>query len=310
MNIKMVPIAAVLLALGSTAALADSPIHEGRALNPDASVSIANVAGSVTVVGWDENRIEISGTLGEGARPLLVEGDAGKLKVKVEALKTGGWFSRSSMRPTVLDVRLPRGVRLDVDVISADTAVSGLDGGSLEVDSVSGKVEADVAVSKLDVESVSGAVQVRGSAELMEIETVSGDVDVLANASREVNLETISGDQRYEGGPVARLEAESVSGSLRLTTSLADAASVEIGSTSGDVTLSLPASASAELHAKTFSGDIRSFTGAVERARHGLGSSLTATLGGGSGRVRVETMSGDIRIKAGSPAGSVSNEPL
>lgn len=297
--IKTIPLA-LLLAGGAGLALADTPIRVAQSLDADASVHIANVSGEVNVSAWDENRIEITGSLGDGARPLIVKGDARDLTIRVEAAEKGGWFNwgaDSRMKPTRLDVRVPRGVTLDIDVVSANTRLAGLSGGKIDIDSVSGRVSAEATTPALSVDSVSGNVEFRGSATSIDIETVSGDIAVPAAGNARTSLETVSGNVRYVGGATPAIEASSVSGDLAIVTDVAKGARISIETMSGDVTLELPAEVSTELQAKTFSGDIDSVFGQPREAGHGPGSSLAATLGKGDGSVRVETFSGDIRIR-------------
>jgi hypothetical protein len=293
---------AVMLALGSTTALAATPINQTRPLNADAKVHISNVTGEVNVHGWDQNQVEITGSLGEGAKPLIVEGDAHDLRIKVEAEKSGSWLNwggDSHMQPTVLNVRLPRGVTLDVDVVSADTDVADLAGGKIDVDSVSGRVKVAAKSPSVEIDSVSGNVELAGSADSVDIDTVSGDIVVPASASSRAKLETVSGDVRFGGGPFHKLEASTVSGDLAIHGGVTSDGDVHIETMSGDVELGLPADTAADLDASSFSGDIDSAFGKVEEPEHGPGSKLHTTLGAGGGKLSVETFSGDIRIRSG-----------
>ena len=72
----MSPLMIVLLLAGSSTALAGTPINESRDADATARIDISNVRGSVTVSAWDQNRIEISGTLGKGGKGLRIDGRA------------------------------------------------------------------------------------------------------------------------------------------------------------------------------------------------------------------------------------------
>ena len=298
--IKTLPLA-LLLAGSSGIALADTPIRVTQALDANASVHLANVSGEINVSGWDEERIEITGSLGDGAKPLIIEGDEHDLRIRVEAAEKGGWLhwgSESHMKPTRLDVRLPRGVALDIDVVSANAQLTNLEGGKITIDSVSGRVSTEAHASALSVDSVSGNVAFRGTAATIDIETVSGDIAVPAAGNARTTLETVSGNVRYAGDATPAIEASSVSGDLTIATDVAPDGRLSIETMSGDVTLELASDVSVTLRAKTFSGDITSAFGQSREAEHGPGSSLETTLGNGDGSVRVETFSGDVRIRA------------
>jgi DUF4097 and DUF4098 domain-containing protein YvlB len=129
------------------------------------------------------------------------------------------------------------------------------------------------------------------------VEAVSGDV-TLSGAHGEVRVSTVSGDLTLESGDVSRGQFESVSGELRLDLALADEGRLSCDSMSGDVEIRLPASQEAAFSAQSYSGSIRSEFGEVARASRGPGSSLEAQIGANGARVRVETFSGDIAIRA------------
>ena len=67
--------AILMLALPGIAA-AGSPISENRNVNADARIDVSNIKGQVTVSGWDKPQVSITGTLGDGARSLSIEGGA------------------------------------------------------------------------------------------------------------------------------------------------------------------------------------------------------------------------------------------
>src|SRR5690606_23080862 len=100
--------------------------------------------GSVAVSGWDRDEIAITGTLGDGARPLKIEGGGSDLRIKVEGGgDKEGWFSwgaDSRMGPSDLEVKVPKSAALKIGVVSANVTLSGVDGASLDVESVSGKL--------------------------------------------------------------------------------------------------------------------------------------------------------------------------
>ncbi len=62
-------------------ALADTPIRLQQAADPGVHVSIHNVKGTVSVIGWDRAEVQLSGQLGEGARPLAMSGDRHQLAI-------------------------------------------------------------------------------------------------------------------------------------------------------------------------------------------------------------------------------------
>lgn len=290
---------ALLLCAGQ--AVADTPIDQTRKLDADAHVSIDNVKGEVTINAWDRNQIRITGTLGDGARPLQITGDSHDLSIKVQGPAHSGWFSWGNdtrMGPTELNVQVPRRVTVRVNTVSADVDAAGLHGGDIDIDTVSGRVHVNADSPQVSIHSVSGNVQLDGHAQHARLETVSGDV-LASRVSREAKVQTVSGDATISGGPFRSASLSTVSGDLQLRGGPDGDGDIDIDSMSGDVRLDLPADTTAQLHASTFSGSLRSDMGKVIHSEHGPGSKLETQIGNGDARIKIQTFSGDLRIRHG-----------
>jgi len=290
--------AMLLLAVAGPAA-AGTPINETRNVNADARVDVSNIKGQVTVSGWDKSEVEISGTLGEGAKKLSVEGSGSHLTIKVEPPDKQGWFSwgaDSRMSDSVLDLKVPRNAEMKIEVVSADVALSGVAGRALNVNSVSGKLRLDSDAKEVELDSVSGNIDLSGKAERGHLETVSGNIRA-RGLGGQLKFNTVSGDIDAENGDYAEINAGTVSGDINLRGKPTKDARVDVETMSGDVHLYLPADTSTRLRATTFSGSIRSDFGKVKEEDHGPGSSLEATLGSGDARVSLQTFSGDVEIR-------------
>lgn len=280
-------------------ALADTPIQLRHDATPTARISIGNIAGSVNVTAWDRNEVQVSGRLGDGAKPLVITGSNSNLEIKVEPQGGSGrfnWGGDSKMAPTTLELHVPKAASLDVDVISAPLVIDGLDGGSIQVNTVSGKARINARTPSLKVDSVSGGIEQAGRADRAELQTVSGDILAPALVGN-AELQTISGRIQVTGGPWQKLSLSTVSGDVLVNGGPAANGNVRIDSMSGDVQLQLPANTSASLHASSFSGDLRSDFGTPKQPEHGPGSSLDARLGDGAGKINIETFSGDLRVR-------------
>lgn len=288
-----------LLALLPTLAWAGTPLDLTHSATATTHVSISNIKGSVSVTAWDRNEVHVTGELGDGAQPLAITGSDNNLSIKVQAKGKSGFFSWGSdnaMGPSTLNVQVPRGAALEVNVVSAPLSIDGLEGGTVEVNSVSSRVRINARTPSLNVDSVSGSVEQAGHADRAHLQTVSGDI--LAPAlGDQAKLETVSGEVQARGGPWHTLTVSTVSGDVTLTGNLTDRGSISVDSMSGDVQLALPADVSGTIHASSFSGNLHSDFGAAQKNEHGPGSELNATAGSGSGRISIESFSGDVRIR-------------
>ena len=112
-----------LLACVAAPAFAATPINETRPLAARGRVDISNVKGRIEVRTWDKPEVAITGSLGEGAERLQVEGDRHNLEVKVRYPRN----SRNAEATTlILDV--PQRANVDIDGVAVTIDVSGLAG--------------------------------------------------------------------------------------------------------------------------------------------------------------------------------------
>jgi hypothetical protein len=267
----------------------------------DATVDVRNVRGSVVVGAGEPGQAQLTGELGAGSK-LVIAGDAQRLDLRVESPdQDHGWFSkRGPKSDSNLVLKVPAGVSLRLELVSADGRVSGIDGKSLNVECVSGKVTLESGAPQVEVECVSGDVIYHATradaASRSHLQTVSGDIEATGVGGR-VKLETVSGHARADGREVQEFEAGSVSGNVELAAALGAHGRARAETMSGDIRLLLPADASAHFEAETFSGSIHTDFGAVKKPEYGPGSSLDVHTGSGDAQVSTETFSGNIEIR-------------
>ncbi len=289
----------LLLCLCMGQAFAATPIQLHHATSSAPHISISNIAGTVNVVGWDRDLVEVTGMLGAGSEPLHITGSNTDLAIKVAAQGSSGWFNWGGdrrMAPTQLEVRVPRAAALTINAVSAALVIDGTDGGNLDIHTISGRARLNVRTPRLKANSVSGGIELAGHADQAELQTVSGDI--LAPAlGQSATLQTVSGQIQASGGPWRQLTLSTVSGDAQVRGGMAVNGKLAIDSMSGDVQLLLPATVTGTLHASTFSGNLRSDFGSPQDAGHGPGSKLDVRLGDGHATLSIETFSGDLRVR-------------
>ena len=141
--------------------LADTPLDLTRPAAPGTHVDVTNVKGEVTITAWDRNEVHVSGQLGNGAEPLTIEGSENNLAIKVQAQGHSGWLNwggDKAMSSSTLDINVPRGASVTVNVVSAPLSIDGINGGDIAVNSVSGRVRINAQTPMLNVISVSGNI--------------------------------------------------------------------------------------------------------------------------------------------------------
>ena len=182
---------------------------------------------------------------------------------------------------------------LVVDAHSAPVTVSGTKG-ALVLDVGAGPVRVSGAEGTLSVDTGSGEVQVAGfSGDELSIDTGSGGVVGTDLRATEIRIDTGSGDIELTSvtSPVLTLETGSGQIAAELSGPLRELA-VETGS--GDISVRAPASLAAEIEIETASGGIETDF-PLQVTRHSR-DHVVGRIGEGTGRVAIETGSGDVRL--------------
>jgi DUF4097 and DUF4098 domain-containing protein YvlB len=190
MNKAIVPTLLILLA--ATGAWADRSFERTLKADPDVMVTIEMIAGSIDVIGWDRDEVEITGTLGDDIEGLDIDASGGEIDIEVELVDHDNLRDAEAE----LTIRMPRGGGFEAEAISAGIDVESIEG-PVSIEVVGGSIEIDAPLRELSIESVSGKVRFSGRVPVddVEIESVSGTVrmDADLTSSADVSLETVSG---------------------------------------------------------------------------------------------------------------------
>lgn len=279
----------LLLAIASVAAEVDQSIDASA----DGYVEISNTDGSIEVYGWSENRVRVTGELGDNVEELVLERDGDRVVVRVEV-------PRNAHRGISSDivVRVPEGSSIGVSGVSADIDVEDVEG-EQALHNVSGDITTRAGGSDLELASVSGDIEVEGRGEAIDIraETVSGDL-TLTRTAGELRAEAVSGDVIIDEASYERIDIESVNGDLVFNGQLVSGGRMAMETVNGDVDIEFVGDVDAEFHIETFNGDIDSCFGPEPRrtSRYAPGLELHFVQGDGAGRVDISTLNGDIDV--------------
>ncbi|MEM7357284.1 MAG: DUF4097 family beta strand repeat-containing protein, partial [Acidobacteriota bacterium] len=164
-NPRIAPTCILAMLLAPVVSLADSEIERRVPARPDGLVTISNISGSVTVSGWDRNEVEVTGFLGRGVEEVEIDSSGNVTEIEVELMRRSGHGWGGDAR---LEIRVPEGSDLDIEVVSAEVEIDGVSG-ELTVESVSGSIEIEGDAKALDLEAVSGSIEVEASVEQLEV---------------------------------------------------------------------------------------------------------------------------------------------
>jgi hypothetical protein len=286
--------ALAMILLASPMARAQQAVLEGHAAAPTASVRLVAAVGSVRVIGWAHDSVELAGTVPAGSRVEFAspDGAARGMKMYVEIP------DHRMASDGRLVLRVPKGARVWLKTGSADIDVTGVVGG-LDLNVVGGSITVHGNPRELRAESMDGNVLVDGTPEWLRAKTATGDI-TMTGGGQDLGASTISGTIRSRGGPVERMKLESTTGAINFANDPARAGTIEIETHSGPVEVQLPRKGDMELDLATITGAIENDWSRTRPAsgREGRGMTLATSAGMGSGRLNVRSFKGTIRIRA------------
>jgi len=228
-----------------------------------------------------------------------------RVKVKGSGSGTEAWAN--------LRILVPAGKHLDVSLGVGELSASRTSA-DLRLDAASAHISATGTKGNLTIDAGSGGVEVRdATGDDISLETGSGGVTATGITGKRCKLDTGSGGLTGDGIDCDEISMDVGSGSIGVRDAKANRVKLDAGSGgirfalrnspkyldvnagSGGVTISLPAIVNAEIDIETGSGSIESdFPVEVNRMeRH----HLRGKVGDGSGRFRIESGSGSVRLR-------------
>lgn len=281
---------ALLLVAGS--ALADQTFDEKRQVDHDADVVIENLAGTITVVGWDKNEVQVKGRLDKKAKELEIKGGGDELFIKVRYPRR----VKGNIKGTNMEIRVPEGCSLTLEGVSSDVDVSKFHG-DIAINTVSGEIRIEGETREIEVASVSGQVWIDSKTSSISASIVSGDIEILGD-TKALEIELVSGQADVKVRELDQFSFNAVSGELDLTAEPTKNASWDLDCHSGELKLYLPGSLDADFDIELFSGDVHNDFGpkAERTSKYGPGKELRFTAGNGSASIDISTFSADVKL--------------
>lgn len=284
---------AIVLGLALAAGAAAEDVNRTLDAAADGHVHISNISGSVTVVGWSRDQVEVTGKIGPKVEELIFERNGDKITIKVKVPRKSGRGVESD-----LHVRVPERSSLDVGTVSADIDVTGVRG-EQKLEAVSGDIETESHAADVTAGTVSGDVVIRGKGKDAETHSasVSGDVGLYELAG-EVFAESVSGDLIIEDGSFDRASFNVVNGDIVFRSELRKGGKLKAETVNGEVDLRFVGTVSGQFDIDTFNGGIDNCFGpkAQRTSKYAPGMELSFSEGDGDARVTVSTVNGDISI--------------
>lgn len=246
-------------------------------------VTVTCPQGSVIVTASDRNEIKVRARTDNGAIRFTSNGTRATLEPASGRGCNDGRF----------EITVPVGTRVSARSWSGSVSVKGVHG-DLETRTQSADVDIRDA-GRIDVESLSGDVTINGVNGESMIHTVSGDIE-LAGARGDVEIETVSGDIDLRDVVAKQIRTHTTSGDVDFSGQILPDGRYDYTTHSGEIRLALPTDVGAQLNISTYNGGIESdFPITLKTGDHD-NKRLSFTLGQGTARISAETFSGDITL--------------
>ena len=268
-------------------------VDESKPVGPGVEVDIEVLSGTVTVEVGPSGVVEVSGTLGDGVESLDFDVDEDGAYIEVEYDEE--YHGRQQV-DTDLTIRVPSGVMLSVETVSASVSVLGITG-EIDIETVSGNVDVAGRSAGLDVETVSGNISIESAPPESDVASVSGLIEIRA-AGGLIDVENVSGNIVIYGGNINGGDLESVAGDITCHATPRPGNDLDIQTMDGTITLVVDASLVADFDISTFSGSIKNQLGPEpERtSKYTPGLELSFNTGTGGPSISMESFSGSIEL--------------
>lgn len=270
---------------------AQRKVDEVRPLSAEGSVEVSNLAGSVHIIGWNSDQVEITGVLGKNVEDLEIHGDETRLEIEVNVPR------HVDDLDTELVIKMPATASIGVETISATIQVEDISG-AVDLESVSGWIKIAGQPSEVSAESVSGEITVAYASGQMGLETVSGAITVM-DGTGSLDAASVSGSITVAGGLFDSADFETVSGNMTFSADMSSRGEYEFETMSGVVAVVVPSSVSADFDVETFSGSIDNAIGPEARniSQYTPQKELSFTAGSGGAQVYISSFSGAVKIQ-------------
>ena len=250
--------------------------------------------------------LELQTTFGtveaQGTTPALVaRSQSGRLAVRHPHAESAGEARLTTASGDILidGWNAPSGSLL-VETASGDVEAQDVHcGRSLVLSSRSGDlvINGGSAGTRASVQTQSGSTRLsRLRAEQLQVETVSGNV-TLRESSGALSLKTVSGTVDASGLNTPAVSLNTISADAHLSFAAPFSGSVAGTTVSGDLTLALWDNSDTRVDMTTTSGELSCALPLADRSGDGT-RHLAGTIGDGTGRLKLQSVSGDLKIEA------------
>jgi hypothetical protein len=272
--------------------------HSSYPLNPGGTVSLESFNGTIEIVGWEQNSVEVNGTKMASTKHAL---DA----IKLDTTSTPGSLRIRAIRPSEFqrmgirfNLRVPHKVVLDlISTSNGKIQVEDTDGtvrlhtsnGAVRLSHVKGEMEVRTSNGAIDAQSVEGNTRFHTSNGSIRAELLHGSFEATtSNGSIEARMR--------DADPSRPVHVESSNGHVDLTVEGKSLPEVRASTSNSSMVVRLPATANARVRASTSHSAITSEFDELATARGRRHNDLDGMLGRGGPLLDLHSSNGAIKI--------------
>ena len=266
-------------------------------LAPGGRLFIESFNGSVEIMGWDKDTVEVTGTK-NAARKEVMEG------MKIEAVSEPAYLRLRAIRPMERNcncgakflLRVPRKLIIErAETSNGSIRVESIDGsarlktsnGSMRFRDLNGDIEATTSNASIEVSEFNGAAVLKSSNGRIRAEGIRGNFSAdTSNGPIDVTIEELD--------PGRSLRLDTSNSSINLTMAKFNNNPIIADTSNSSVNVRLPAGVSADVKASTSNGSITSdfelTTRTISKTK------LDGRLGNGGPLIELSTSNGSIRL--------------
>lgn len=268
-------------------------------LKPGGRVSLENFNGSVEILSWEKDSVQVAGTkyaaTESDLKEMKIETHAEEGAVRIRTVRPSGRYRSMGAR---YFIRVPRTVELERIVTS---------NGSIRIEDVEGSARLETSNGAVRLRKLAGRLEVRTSNGSIEGDEVTGDA-VLRTSNGAIRLTQTRGslDAATSNGsinarfarvtPQKGFRCETSNGSIDLGFEALEGNEVRANTSNSSITVRLPRTAKAQIRAHTSHGSVTSDFDVTVRSGTVGKDHLEGQIGEGGPLVQLTTSNGSIRI--------------
>lgn len=273
--------------------------HHTYNLTPGGRLSIENTNGSIEIIGWEKNSVDISGTKYAATEELMneikVDIAASPSEIRVRTVPPTGRRGNLGARYMI---RVPFRTVLDrIESSNGSVRAENVEGPA-RLHTSNGSVKAFKLRGELEVVTSNGSVEATDTEGNANVRTSNGSVTV-ENLRGTLEASTSNGRIRARVAqvePGKPLRASTSNGSIELTLDSFKDNDVRASTSNGSITVRLPASLNARLRAGTSNSTVTSdFDVLVKGGTHSK-TRLDGNVGNGGALIDLTSTNGSIKI--------------